>query len=260
MYIFQISPTRDGSLGFTVTHQLQPATLVDLNNPAATSISQPSSGTTDIIYQCSECDFKTKHKSSIYRHKVIHEEGFRCKQCNKMFDAQEELNDHVTKTHKPKQHTCFICNKVFNSRNGLKVHLMKHNNEGRYNCQFCNKPFTTIQHLRGHENKHRNEKPYKCDICQRSYTYHASLKAHYKYCAPKKPVDLKCKICEKVCLTLNGLKEHKRAKHSNKIMRCEKCDAAFEWRVSYRRHVASCKVGMNEAQQVGQNEIGQQNG
>lgn len=208
-------------------------------DPSAATTSTPAKRQKWRKWSCSQCLYVTKWRSDLLRHQRRHSgQRFCCSQCTNKYTTKSALRSHIGITHNNPL-VCQICCKTFLSKQGLYEHLKVHAGEGRYTCDICQKQFRTKAHLNGHWNKHRAYKPYQCSQCERCYTYKVSLQAHQKKCS-KVSAAIICTVCDKTFKTTGALKEHKNAKHSDKIFTCQFCNARFNWRQSHSRHVKKC--------------------
>lgn len=81
----------------------------------------------DKLPTCSICQKEFKSKSILYRHRQTHfEKNFACNLCDKRFSSNYQLNIHVQRHKKLKDHKCPHCEKSFNSASDLKVHVNQH--------------------------------------------------------------------------------------------------------------------------------------
>jgi len=107
-------------------------------------------------FQCSYCDKKFGHKSTLTNHLRIHnrEKPFECSYCDKKFGQKRNLSIHLRIHTGVKPFKCFVCEKAFHSQRDLTNHLQIHQAEKPFKCSLCDKGFsfkqTLIEHLRIH--------------------------------------------------------------------------------------------------------------
>ena len=61
---------------------------------------------------------------------------------------------------------CSICEKTFNEEIYLREHMNHHKKEKQLECGSCGKSFTSNQYLTRHKKIHSGVKPYKCKTCE----------------------------------------------------------------------------------------------
>ncbi|XP_060588615.1 zinc finger protein 26-like [Ruditapes philippinarum] len=64
---------------------------------------------------------------------------------------------------------CKKCNKKFQQESMLKQHLQFHCMMKLYKCRYCGKQLTTKQSLIRHERIHIGDRPYQCHLCQKTF-------------------------------------------------------------------------------------------
>ena len=92
-----------------------------------------------IEYNCDLCDYVSKCRHAIKKHKQSH---FRtpkqCPDCGGMF---KEMNKHYQRSCPARQyerHKCDLCEKTFSLHHGLKKHIKtQHQNIAEFQCKFC---------------------------------------------------------------------------------------------------------------------------
>ena len=85
------------------------------------------------------------------------------------------------------------------------------------NCPFCPTTHATKSHLAIHvESKHENKK-YSCNKCDAVLSSEQSLKSHIQNVnSDKKITTMQCHLCEKIFVTVDGLKLHVVTIHDGK--------------------------------------------
>lgn len=153
-------------------------------------------------YTCDFCDFKSHHKTSIYKHvKSFHDrepkeikEKQQCPICGVFI---VDVKSHMHQNHAPKKFSCDICGYRIYSKNRMRRHVFrhlskdtKHETEG-ITCEICGVNLLSRQSLRSHmKNKHmgNDEKKWICH-CGKAYKMEAGLKLHQK--TAHRPEELK---------------------------------------------------------------------
>ena len=62
-------------------------------------------------------------------------------------------------------HQCKVCDKIFESDVDLKEHVRIRGGQKIHQCQFCERQFHRPSICRLHENTHYGLKPHQCEIC-----------------------------------------------------------------------------------------------
>ena len=82
-------------------------------------------------YHCDECDFKTKHRNTLYIHiNAVHKgiKYYRHK-CAYTSTRHDNLKVHIVSVHQAKPYECDICHARFTQSNSLKAHRSIHTGE-----------------------------------------------------------------------------------------------------------------------------------
>ena len=105
---------------------------------------------------------------------------------------------------------CDFCGEKFMHEKGLQRHIKMYHTEfnQRFQCQYCSKLFNRKTLLENHIRRHFDYRPFKCTQCDKSFKTKQYLTGH-----------------------VNGV--HK----NDKQFVCDKCDARFSWRTTWKRHV-----------------------
>lgn len=79
-----------------------------------------------------------------------------------------------------KDYVCDICNKKFNRQSNLRDHMMTHSFEKSYSCSTCLKKFSNSSNLRKHQQLHENIKKFKCldGTCDKKFSQKIHLEKH----------------------------------------------------------------------------------
>lgn len=140
--------------------------------------------------------------SLIIRFFLIH----RCDVCNKCFQDNIRLRDHMTTIHIPnaeRRFQCEVCHQLFAKKHLLNSHLkMKHTEkEDRpYACTEpnCDQRFVMPALLRFHIDKVHNLGDSRvCDICARFFKCSKSYERHYQVEHTNIDQRVQCDLCQK---------------------------------------------------------------
>jgi len=147
-------------------------------------------------------------KSHIDRNKCV-KYTFQCPQCSVVFSNAASFTKHL-KYHMGKSVLCDFCGEKFMHDKGLQRHVKMYHTEfnQRFQCQYCSKIFNRKALLENHIRRHFDYRPFKCTQCEKSFKTKQYLTGH-----------------------INGV--HK----NDKQFVCDKCDARFSWRTTWKRHV-----------------------
>ncbi|XP_066926400.1 zinc finger protein 22-like isoform X1 [Clytia hemisphaerica] len=104
-------------------------------------------------FKCNECGERFYQESTLTRHKGIHKGyKYRCKQCDKGYNAKNALIQHHKDLHKDlKSFKCDKCHKAFSSETYLTIHQRSvHEGVKPFECQVCGKCFALKRQLTSH--------------------------------------------------------------------------------------------------------------
>ena len=81
-------------------------------------------------FECDECDVISMSQADESKHrKKHHQENFKCKSCEDIFDAREKLRQHTKCKHRGKKYrsvTCLQCKIKYSNQDSYRVHVKKH--------------------------------------------------------------------------------------------------------------------------------------
>jgi len=114
---------------------------------------------------------------------------------------------------------CKLCNKIYKKRRSLVQHnRMNHSLEYTFKCTECNKKFKTQKSLNLHNIQKKIQesmpkKTFPCKYCPCTYKRLSDLCIHIHRFHKDTPRFI-CDICDKKCLSINGLNIHKLYVHN----------------------------------------------
>ena len=144
-------------------------------------------------------DIKTP--GNTYKEAVVDEKRVtyvKCSHCEKAFQDDLSLNNHILSHKELSQFDCFFCRLVFSSGDSLKSHLkaehghLMNGNRTKendiiltdsgtwYGCSMCPKLFSCKSNRRRHERWHFGIRPHSCEQCGAAFRQRWQLLAHQK--------------------------------------------------------------------------------
>lgn len=192
-----------------------------------------------------------------------------CKDCGKTFNSRKQFRTHIESgvhTDTPK-YKCHKCDKVFDSQKGLKNHMVVHTDDRPFRCSICGAAFKENVTLKRHLGTHDDNRPkYDCPICGKSLGSEKSLKMHQKMVheGEKHPCEKcdsvlgsraayllhmqrshgenkgqhQCPKCSKLLSNENSLAVHMRDVHGEKQdYPCSKCGSILRSLASLQTHM-----------------------
>lgn len=140
------------------------------------------------VKTCEECGRKFKSSQglryhSLSAHGVKGKHQCRIEGCDKTFDSQEILKEHVYEHMNIKTFACKLCKKLFLRRSNLRQHnrRCKIDKSLVHVCLICKKKFITRRDLFQHNMRHSNT-TYDCEKCGKKYKFNTGLSRHKKVC------------------------------------------------------------------------------
>lgn len=140
----------------------------------------------DELFPCTVCGKVFFNKMCLLSHKNVHDESMSlCELCGRSI-KKKSMYDHIRREHdNPGFFKCEPCNKVFNTEKKLRNHLnssTKHKTiqTAPVYCEICGKPYKTARILAAHLATHSDEKPFKCHICGAAFKQKVTLTTHHR--------------------------------------------------------------------------------
>lgn len=133
-------------------------------------------------YGCAECG---KRFCQIYNYRVhlrTHAETkvdrLMCRVCREGFASQEDLDDHLSRTHFENEfYECDLCKRVFTSLKACENHVQLHKYVLNVTCEKCGRNFPSLESLARHRRRRCN-RHFKCTDCTLTFTKKIALLKH----------------------------------------------------------------------------------
>ena len=147
---------------------------------------------------------------------------FVCDGCNGSFSTKWYLKKHkrlCERNSEDKPYQCSICDQAFTLQEYLKKHFLSHGDDSKYQCNVCDKIFKRSDIMKRHMKIHSDSpSKYKCPFstltnCSRAFYRQDKLKEHMKSHGNVK--QLKCQICDELCIDEKALEEHSKIHGEN---------------------------------------------
>ena len=127
------------------------------------------------IYDCENCDYKTKHKAELRKH-ISKGHSIQCDICDRYFKTKLKLTNHRASAHEKLKCEHSDCERTFSSVKTLNAHLMlKHSSADKFNCDHCEFSSISEAAFRRHGDVHERRKimRWSCVKC--------SFESHFKH-------------------------------------------------------------------------------
>ncbi|EAT38620.1 AAEL009502-PA [Aedes aegypti] len=196
-------------------------------------------------FRCELCNKNLKTMQNLIQHrKVVHvprdDNSFNCKLCPEKFTARYMLYDHMKYQHTgDKNIECGHCSRRFFDMRKLSDHMRyKHQKGNEIICDICSKVFTSKSNFERHQLSFHNDARVNCPLCKKSLKNEYSLQAHMER-HREATMDIKCEFCDKRSPTVNAMRQHVRAVHTNqeRNYKCTYCDKAFLRKNNLKTHI-----------------------
>ena len=180
------------------------------------------------FYVCDVCGLKSSYKSTLKKHKKIHDPKVKCSICRKLVT---DLKTHNSREHpaKNKLYVCDVCGFSVGYKAAFEKHIKTHG--PKIKCSICHKLVSCIKDHKYGVHATKN-KLHVCDFCGFRAAYKSVLKKHKKIHDPK----VKCQICHKL---VTNVKSHTRGVHptENKFYVCDVCGHKAALKSSLKLHI-----------------------
>lgn len=184
---------------------------------------------------CNECEFKTTHKSYMFKHRRQHTGGpYKCTVCDKKFLTSLSHKRHE-KVHENK-YMCKECGVNMPSNSLLEIHVMsKHSEDRGLECSKCEYQPPTIADLRRHMRVHSEDRPFECPECDSKFKSKANLFLHMGVHSGSTPS--KCTICDSNFNNNVSLRKHLPVHNGQELFTCSQCNSKFSKSYLLKNHM-----------------------
>lgn len=190
-------------------------------------------------HRCTVCDLQLPSKFKLQDHMNLHTGArpYCCAECGKRFCQIYNYRVHL-RTHaqaKVDRLVCRVCLMGFASQQDLNQHLSKTHLEDKfYECDRCKRVFTSLKACEYHVQLHKCMQNVVCDGCGRNFSSPKSLVRHRrKSCCYG---NFKCTDCTKTFSKKNALLKHSFSHLGLLPYTCIRCRCHFRLAKLYRQH------------------------
>ena len=204
-----------------------------------------------ITFDCTLCDFKGS-RPALSRHKRrVHDQRYKCDQCEFNGSSLEYLKEHKQSKHLGIRYNCehYDCKSAFASLRNLKVHIKEKHEEKTLLCDQCHFTTNTNSILQTHVNAVHLQK-YFCELCQVLFPTSRAIDSHMenkhtdgpklkKIQSLKKQSNIKKYMCDKCPFKTDWyphLQTHMDNLHGTKVFSCDLCDYTTLLPKEFKRH------------------------
>ncbi|KAJ3646278.1 hypothetical protein Zmor_023871 [Zophobas morio] len=190
--------------------------LIKHNIPKEKRIRRKEDKSKQREFMCEVCGQLFFNPSHLRRHASKHAE-YACSFCNKVFNHQFRLREHIKCTHIRNCYQCHLCGKQVSYARSLQMHMMVHYPKPKHRaCHICGKKFRYPCNLNNHLRTHTREKLLHCEYCGRSLKHEFSLRKHIQIYHMNQGKNV-CEVCNKPYWKKCDLEKHKIRCHGGSI-------------------------------------------
>ena len=154
--------------------------IVNQINTLSSRFSEMANNFSAKMYSCTECEYETKLKQDLLKHKDdAHERFYTCNKCEFRSTRSEEIKEHKSKNHPLVKHKCKFCEFETSHENQLEKHTRTNHNAPEHPCDACSYQAIHRNDLQRHQ-KTMHAKPLKCRLCDFETMHSDNIKTHIR--------------------------------------------------------------------------------
>ena len=167
--------------------------------------------------KCDKCGLRLSRKQMKRHHKNVHQQvllkgsrrpvvlvkptiNFKCDNCSKAFNREENLIRHISEVHiQAVKFSCKHCGKLFKRKQHLDVHILDSHSPffTNFECHICQKNFGQKKHRDRHVREVHEDKNYQCVLCKKTFKQNSDKERHIKEVHAQSEKNFKCPNCDK---------------------------------------------------------------
>ncbi|KAJ8957854.1 hypothetical protein NQ318_001850 [Aromia moschata] len=195
-------------------------------------------------YQCELCNYKTRYKSRLKDHMVIHLDPsktatYQSDRCEYKAKRKKSLTKHKVTHQDPAEITMYQCDRCdykVKHKPNLKKHMLTHQGSEdaiiqSHQCEICGFKAMYKSRLKEH----------MCDKCEYKAKLKPSLTKHMVVHQDPSEVSMyQCEICEHMVKHKSNLKKHMMVHQDSSevtIYQCDKCDYKARYKSHLKEHM-----------------------
>jgi len=160
---------------------------------------------------------------------------YQCRYCDKIFQMQLQLRNHITIHDPNRRFFCTTCDYATHFNKDLKKHVKKHENAKIRECHICGYSHIEPSRVKYHMRIHFQERPFKCDQCSYAGKHQTALRVHVKN-VHERVKRFHCEKCDKKFSAKVTLQSHIQVHMNERKFKCSYCTAAFNVDAALKRH------------------------
>ena len=198
----------------------------------------------DYKFPCLQCNKKYQSEKCLQQHMVTAHSGVQyiCSQCPKSFRTTQLRQCHEKKIHAEKTFKCQECDQMFSGQGYLNGHIRKIHVKAKDKiCPHCGEAFssTNITSFNAHVKRHTNDRQYSCETCGKDFLIPSHLKQHMK----RHTLPFHCDLCDERKGSMFDMEAHKRQVHGGVQLTCRFKCGWQTWQSGNRnRHERTCQL------------------
>lgn len=253
----------EGNDGQTAHNDVMHVVMLPKREPV--KIAMRASDVDLVKLKCQKCEFQAVHPHQLQQHlSDEHTDELvdlvRCRCCNFLFFAEDDLKEHFKKNHPKNMCTdcgfmsehlyvirrhmqrhsmagceCHVCGRRYKDQYILKMHIkMRHMApEVLFQCNLCSKMFTRKAHLKRHLRIHNPDKPYKCPHCDYRGCERSDITKHVLIHVQPQHT---CDVCGKSFRHIKNKELHLKRHRGQRDYKCVFCEFYGYTYTDIRKH------------------------